>query len=180
MHSVWPKWRLSAVMPFPFTLCYLSYDIRLLFGRLEALSDCLSQFRSRRRSANIRCANRRLGQSPSDRILDSGRRLRCTEMSQHERARPYLADGICDAFACDIGCRTVHRFKHRWVLPFGVKIGGGSHANRTCHGRPKIRENITEEIRSNNYIKPVRMPHKMRGQKVDVILVRSYIRILST
>src|ERR1700758_4828784 len=101
-------------------------------------------------------------------------------MSQHECTGPDLSDGICDAFACNIGCGTVNWFEHRWVLPFGVKIRGRSHANGTCHGRPKIRENITEEIRADDNIDPVRMPHKMRWQDVYVILVSSHIRIFDT
>ena len=43
-------------------------------------------------------------------------------------------------------------------------------------GRPKIGQNVTEQIGPDDHIEPIGMAHKVGGKNVDVILVGTHIR----
>src|SRR5690242_13278209 len=68
--------------------------------------------------------------------------------------------------------------KHRWIFFLWIQICRGGDADRSDDRGAKIRKNVTEEIRTYNNIKPVRMPHKMGSQDVNVILIRANIGII--
>src|SRR5574340_1309652 len=71
------------------------------------------------------------------------------EVLEHHRARPDLADRVRNAFAVDVGCRTVHGLEHRRELAFRIEIGGWRYAYRSGYGRTQIGENVTEQIRAD-------------------------------
>src|SRR5262249_12255158 len=99
-------------------------------------------------------------------------------MSQHHSARPYLPDGIRYAFPSNIWGCAMYWLEHRLIFFFWIDVCGGGDTDRPDDRGAKIRKNVTEEIRTHNNIKPVRMPHKMGRQDVDVILIRANIRVI--
>src|SRR5215467_11878175 len=68
--------------------------------------------------------------------------------------------------------------EHRWIFFFWIEVCGGGDTDRPDDRGAKIRKNVTEEIRTHNNIKPVRMPHKMGREDVDVILIRANIWVI--
>src|SRR5438132_6722985 len=68
--------------------------------------------------------------------------------------------------------------EHRRIFFFWIQICRRGDADRSDDRGAKIRKNVTEEIRTHNNIKPVRMPHKMGGQYINVILIRTDIGII--
>src|SRR5438874_1840841 len=68
--------------------------------------------------------------------------------------------------------------EHRRIFFFWIQICRRGDADRSDDRGAKIRKNVTEEIRTHNNIKPVRMPHKMGCQYIDVVLIRADIRII--
>src|SRR5207244_12830843 len=69
--------------------------------------------------------------------------------------------------------------EHRRIFFFWIQICRRGDADRSDDCGAKIRKNVTEEIRTHNNIKPVRMPHKMGSKYIDVVLIRADIRIIS-
>src|SRR5690242_7891974 len=61
---------------------------------------------------------------------------------------------------------------------FRIEICRRGDAYRTDNRRAEIGKNVAEEIRTYNDIKPVRMPHKMSGQDVDMVLIGADSRII--
>src|SRR5438309_10897855 len=112
----------------------------------------------------------------SDSLLYRDRGLMLSEMLEHHRSRPDLSDGIGNSLSRNVGSRTVHRLKHRRILTLRIEICGRGNANRTYDGGTQVREDVTEQIRSDNDVEPVWMPHEVRGQDVDVVLVRPNVR----
>src|SRR6266702_1276198 len=68
--------------------------------------------------------------------------------------------------------------EHGWIFFFWIEICGGGDTDRPHDRWAKIRKNVAEKIRTHNNIKPVRMPHKMGRQDIDVVLIRADIRII--
>src|SRR5438876_4378770 len=68
--------------------------------------------------------------------------------------------------------------EHGWIFFFWIQICRRGDADRSDDCGAKIRKNVTEEIRTHNNIKPVRMPHEMGCQYIDVVLIRADIRII--
>src|SRR6266576_5158613 len=112
----------------------------------------------------------------SNGLFNRHRSFILSEMLEHHRSRPDLADGIGNSLSRNVGSRTVHRLKHGRVLTLRVEICGRGNANRTYDGGTQVREDVTEQIRSDNDVEPVWMPHEVRGQDVDVVLVRPNVR----
>src|SRR3982074_933502 len=54
---------------------------------------------------------------------------------------------------------------------------GSSNTDRSDYGWAQVRENVSEKIGAYDNIKPVRMAHKVSRQNIDMILVRTYIRV---
>src|SRR6266571_4095680 len=61
--------------------------------------------------------------------------------------------------------------EHGWIFFFWIQICRRGDADRSDDRGAKIRKNVTEEIRTHNNIKPVRMPHKMGCQYIDMVLM---------
>ena len=71
----------------------------------------------------------------------------------------------------------MHGLKHRWIVSFRIEIGGWRDANRPGDGWTQIGKDVTKQIRANDYIEPVRVQHKVRGENIDVIFVGSYFGV---
>jgi hypothetical protein len=69
--------------------------------------------------------------------------------------------------------------KHGWKFLFGIEIRGRRDADRSDDSGTQIGENVAEKIGTHDNIKPIRVPHKMCGQDIDVELVRDDLREFS-
>src|ERR1700730_10317801 len=94
-------------------------------------------------------------------------------MTQHHRARPDLADRIRHAFAGNVWSRSVNWLEHRGELSFRIQMPRRRNADRPDNGWSKIREDVAEQIVSDNHVKPVRMTHEVRGKNINMELIGS-------
>ena len=62
------------------------------------------------------------------------------------------------------------RLEHGGERPVGIEIRSGGDADGSGDGRPKIGEDIPEQIRCDHNIEPVRVKHEVSREDVDVVL----------
>ncbi len=143
----------------------------------ECPGDRPAQFVGGRGAAHVAGAGT-VPQDGFDGRHDGAGRIPVAEVIKHHGTRPDLADGIRDPPAVDVRRRAVHRLEARWVFPLGVEVGRRRDANRTGHSRPKVREDVAEEVRSHHHVEPLRVQDELRREDVDVILVRPDLGVL--
>lgn len=101
-------------------------------------------------------------------------------MLQHETGREHHRHRICDAFACDVGCRAMHRFEYCGVSANVRARRKSQSAHQASHF---IRKNIAEQISCHNNIELPGVEHKLHGASIDNSLItgdaaRKFIRHL--
>ena len=62
-------------------------------------------------------------------------------------------------------------------MAFRVDVGGGRDADGAGGGRTEIGQDVAEQVGADHHVEPVRMLDEVRGQDVDVVLVRAHLRI---
>jgi len=62
----------------------------------------------------------------------------------------------------------VDGFEHGRKFSFRIEIRGGSNANGSNYGWTQVGENVPEKVGAHHDIKPIRVPHKMCGQDIDM------------
>jgi hypothetical protein len=77
------------------------------------------------------------------------RRVRMSQVLEHQRARPDLADRIRDALAGDVGRRAVHRLEQRRELALGIDVADGAMPIVPA-GRAEVRQDVAEEVRADD------------------------------
>ena len=71
----------------------------------------------------------------------------------------------------------MHGLEHGGKFSFGIEVPRGRDSNRTDYGRTQIGKDIAEKIGTHHHVKPVRMPHKMGAQNINMKLVGTDVRI---
>src|SRR5271169_2619865 len=132
--------------------------------------DRLADFFGARAAAQVRRV-RTFPEDVFDRVEHGVRGLAVAEKLEHHRARPDLADRVRDVPAHDVGRRAVDRLEQRGVLSLRIQVRRRRDRNRARARGPEIREDVSEEVRADDDVEPVRVPDEMRGQDVDVVLV---------
>ena len=69
----------------------------------------------------------------------------------------------------------MHWLEHGRVLSFWIEIGRRRQADGANHGGAEVRQNVPEQIRRDDYVKPVGMANKVSGQNVNVVLIGSNV-----
>ena len=72
----------------------------------------------------------------------------------------------------------MHRFEHRGEHPLRVDVGTGGNADGPSHRRSQIRQDVAEQVGTDNDIEPIRVLHEVRAQNIDVVLVGTDVGIL--
>ena len=106
-----------------------------------------------------------------DAALDGGCGFGFTEVGQHHRGGPDLADGIGDAFSGDVWSGTVDGLEHGGILFRRIQIRGGSDPDRSHYRGAQIGKDVAEQVRSHDHVKRFGTAHKMGRENVDVILI---------
>src|ERR1700678_114181 len=104
------------------------------------------------RSPKVARSQSGISQHVFDRLENVGRRGLLPEMIQHHGARPDLPNGVRDALTGDVGRGPVHRLEQRWKIAFRVDVARRRNANGARAGRPKVREDVAEEVRGDHDI----------------------------
>ena len=76
------------------------------------------------------------------------------------------------------GAGAVNGLEHGGVLPRRIDVGRWRNPNGPCDGRAQVRQNIAEEVAAHHHIEPIRVLDEVRGQDIDMVLVRANIGIL--
>src|ERR1700730_8096023 len=140
--------------------------------------DRLAQVPGASGSSDVRSANLCLGQNRGNGVFDGIGSIRDTKMAQHHGAGPDLPNGIGNAFSGDIRRRAVDRLKHGRIFVLRIEICRGSDADGANNGGTEIGEYVSKKIGAHDDIEPVGMANEVRGENVDVILVRANVRVL--
>src|SRR5206468_9187468 len=124
----------------------------------------------RRSSAEIRRAALAAGNHALDRADDSIVEIAAAEMVEQQRAGPDRADRIRDALSGDVGRRAMDWLEHRRVRALRVDVRARRNAKTARDRRPEVREDVAEQVRSDDDVERLWMGDHARGQRVDVIL----------
>src|SRR4051812_34865711 len=143
----------------------------------QRLRDRLSQLFRRSLSAHV-ARPRAFGEDALDGPYDRVAGVLVTEVLEHHRARPDLADGVRDALSGDVGRGPMHRLEHRGELALRGQVRGRCDADRAGHAGSQIGEDVAEEVGPDHDVESVRALHEMRAEDVDVELVDAHVRVL--
>ena len=99
-------------------------------------------------------------------------------MLQHQSAAPYLANGIRDPFARDVGRGSMNRLEQTGMNSFWIDIGRRRNADCPGTGGTEVGKNIAEQVTSDNNVEPIGMQNKIRAQNINVIFVDLHLWII--
>ena len=112
------------------------------------------------------------GQHVLDGADDGGAGGVVTQMFEHHRAAPDLADRIGDALAGDVRGAAVDRFEQAGELALGIDVGRGRDADGAGTGRAEVGKNVSEQVAGDNHVEPVRVQHENHVINLAVNLSR--------
>ena len=139
--------------------------------------DGLAAILGRGLATKIACPKRGFGKRGVDGIGDATGCVAEAKMFEHHRRRPDLTDRIGDALSGDVRRRAVDRFEQRREIAGRVDVSRRCDADGSGAGRTEVGQDVTEKIRGDDNVEPVRMLDEMGRQDIDVEFVDSQVGI---